>query len=145
MNRTVEVGTHISNTPEAVIGFISDVSNRLQYVDALKEVSNVQGDAGLGQTWAWKFVALGNEFEGPGRCTQYEAGKLYAFETTGGAQSTWTYRAEQEGDGTKLSLTVEYTVPDDLLAQLPPDADPDAMEKAEADRTFAKLQEIIGR
>ena len=145
MNRTVEVGTHIRNTPEEVIRFISDVRNRKQYVDALKEVSNVQGDAGLGQTWSWKFVALGHEFGGTGRCTQYEPGKLYAFETTGGAQSTWTYRAEPEGDGTKLSLNVKYTVPDDLLAQLPPDADPEAMEKTEADSVFAKLQAILNK
>jgi carbon monoxide dehydrogenase subunit G len=134
MNRTVEVQTHIQNTPETVISFISDVRNRTQYVEALKSLSDVQGDPSVGQTWKWRFAALGMEVEGSGRSLDYEAGRLYAFATEGGAESTWLYRAEPDGDGTRLTLRVEYGIPDEALSHLPPGTDPEAMEKAEPTR-----------
>jgi carbon monoxide dehydrogenase subunit G len=145
MNRTVEVQTHIQNTPEAVISFIGDVRNRTQYVEALKSITDVQGDPSIGQTWKWRFEALGMEFEGTARSVDYEPGQLYAFATEGGAESTWLYRADPDGDGTRLTLRVEYTLPQDALSHLPPGTDPEAMEKAEAGKVFQKLKAILDR
>ncbi len=146
INRSVNAQTYIANTPEAVIGFLGDVRNRQQYVNALKEITLLQGgDDPASQQWRWKFTALGMEFEGTARCTGYEAGRMYAFETEGGAQSSWLYRAEADGDGTKLSLHVDYSLPDEILSHLPPGTDPDALEQAEAAEVFQGLKRILDK
>jgi carbon monoxide dehydrogenase subunit G len=137
---------HIKNKPEAVLGFIADVCNRTRYLPSLKSLSDVKGDpAGAGTTWKWKFVVLGTEFEGSGRSVKYEPGKLYAFETEGGLQSKWTYRVEPEGDGTKLTIDVEYQIPDHLVARLPPPPMLEALKKTEADLVFNNLKVLLER
>src|SRR5262249_32361254 len=91
------VTAHIKAKPEAVLAFIADVRNRTRYIPSLKSLTDVQGGpAGAGTTWKWKFAVLGSEFEGTAESTQYEPGKLYAFQTKGGLESSWTYRTEPE-------------------------------------------------
>lgn len=146
INRSVDAQTHIANTPEAVMRFLADVRNRQQYVDALKEITLLQGgEDPASQQWHWKFAALGMEFEGTARCTGYQAGQMYSFETEGGAQSSWLYRAEPEETGTKLSLHVDYSLPDEVLSHLPPGTDPAALEQAEAAEVFQNLKTILDK
>src|SRR5262245_158609 len=140
MKRTVDASAHIDNTPEAVIAHVADVRNRAKYFPALMAVANVQGEPTLGQQpWDYTFTALGLELKGSARCTEYEAGKRYSFQTEGDARSTWNYRAERDGQGTRLSLHLEYTVPDGALGRLPAGADPAALEQQEAARMFENL------
>ena len=146
INRTVDAQTHIANTPQAVMHFLGDVRNRQQYISALQEITLLQGgDEPLSQQWRWKFAALGLEFAGTARCTQFEAGQTYAFETEGEAKSSWLYRAEAEGNGTRLSLHVEYSLPDEVLSHLPPNTDPAALEQAEAAEVFQNLKTILDK
>ena len=95
-----EVATDIANTPEAVIAFVADVRNRPQYFKAVS-ISEIKGEPGaVESTWKSELRrSLGLQFHGTGRCTQHEPGALYAFQTQGGLQSTFTYRAAPEGTG----------------------------------------------
>ena len=114
--QTHDVTTHINAPPDKVLAFIGDVRNRTRYVPSLKALTDVHGDpaGGVGTTWKWKFAVLGREFEGTGKCVKFEAGKLYSFQTQGGLESTWTYTAAPDGEGTKLSVHVEFKIPDNL-------------------------------
>ncbi len=110
--QSVQVSTTISKSPAEVIAFIADVRNRASYQQALKSVTNIQGEPGqVGTTWNWKWDAFGHELEGTGRCTEYEAGKRYAFVTAGGIVSQFTYDAQAAGDGTKLTIEVQFEIP----------------------------------
>jgi hypothetical protein len=62
-----------------------------------------------------------------------------------GIESRWTYRAEPEGDGTRLTLGLEYQVPERTLSIVPTGAAAEAMRKAEADRAVQNLKIILDR
>ena len=115
--QNVQVTVSISNTPEAVIAFVSDIRNRAKYLQSLKSVSDIQGEPGeVGATWRWIWDLLDHEFEGTGRCTDFQAGRRYAFVTEGGIASQFSYQAEPQGEGTNLTIDVDFEVPAALLA-----------------------------
>jgi hypothetical protein len=128
----------ISNSPEAVMDYIADVRHRPLYLPSLKAVSDVKGGPGAGTTWKWTWVMFGLEFQGTGRCLDYQPARLCSFRTEGGLESTWTYRAAPEGGGTRLTIEVEYKVPDSLLSRLRPDP-----HKAEAEHVVYNLKTIL--
>jgi carbon monoxide dehydrogenase subunit G len=144
--RTYSTSGHIDNTPEAVIAYVADPRKRPLFFPSLKSVSDIKGEpTAVGTTWKWTFSALGFDFQGAGRCTQHEPGKVYAFKTEGGIDSTFTYRAEADGKGTRLTIDLQYTVPDHMLTKLPATAVADAMKKAEAERVMQNLQHILNQ
>jgi len=49
---------------------------------------------------------------------KYESGKQFSFKTTTGIQSTFTYSAEPQGNGAKVSIDVTYDVPPSLLSKM---------------------------
>ena len=144
MRQQHDVTAHIRNTPEAVMAFIADLRNRTRYLPSLKSLTDIQGDpSAAGTTWRWKFAVLGREFEGTGRCLEHEPGRLYSFQTEGGLESVWTYRAEPDGDGTKLSIHVEFQVPDGALGSLLPERDLEAMMRKEGEQVVRNLKAIL--
>ena len=142
--QTHDVTAHINAPPDKVLAFISDVRNRTRYLPSLKALTDVKGDpSAVGTTWKWKFAVLGREFEGTGKCLKNDAGKLYSFQTQGGLESTWTYRAEPKGGGTKLSVHVEFKIPDNLAGSLPPPQTLEALKKAEGELVMNNLKTIL--
>jgi carbon monoxide dehydrogenase subunit G len=145
---SIDVQAKIENTPEAVMGYIANVRNRPLYLPSLKSVADIkETPGGAGTTWKWTWVSLGMSFEGIGRCLKYEPGRLYSFKTEGGIESTWTYKTEPEGDGqaTKLTIHVDYAVPERARPILPSDKIGDAMKKTEADQVIQNLKTILDR
>ena len=141
-----EVTLHIANTPEAVLDYIADVRHRTAYLPSLKELTDVQGDpSSVGTTWRWRWSMLGHEFHGLGRCTEHVRGRVYAFRTEGGLESSFSYRAEPEGDGTKLTIAAEFVVPDDLLARLPDVEVLQHMARLEGELVSLNLRAILER
>lgn len=142
--RSEHVEAHVRNSPDVVLGYIADVRNRPFFLPSLKAVSDIQGDpSAAGTTWKWKWVTLGMEFEGIGRCVQHEQGRSYSFQTQGGLESKWTYRAEAHEGGTKLSLDLEYQIPDHVLARLPSERILDGLRKTEAGTAIQNLKVIL--
>jgi carbon monoxide dehydrogenase subunit G len=144
--QSIEASTYIENTPEAVLTYIANVRNRPLYLPSLKSVTDIKENlAGAGTTWKWTWVSLGMEFEGTGRCLQYEPGKLYSFKTEGGIESTWTYHAQPESKGTKLTIRVQYDVPEKARPRLPAEKTGEAMRKAETNQVVQNLKVILDR
>jgi carbon monoxide dehydrogenase subunit G len=143
--KTFDVSTVIDNTPEAVIAYVADVRNRPLFFKSVS-ISDVNGQPdAVGTTWKWTFSVLGMEFQGTGRCLQHEPGRLYAFQTEGGLESKFTYRVAPEGNGTRLTVTVEYSVPENVLARLPAETVGLAMRQTEAERVLQNLKTILDR
>lgn len=118
MPRTqIQAAVSLRFDPEAVIRFVSDIRNRSAYLQSLKSVSNIQGAPGeVTRSWNWKWDLLGNHFAGTGKMIAYEPGRLYSFVTEGGIDSRFHYRAKPENGGTRLSIEVDFEVPQ-LLAE----------------------------
>jgi len=134
----------IRNTPTAVISYVADPRNRPLFFPSLKTISDIEGEpTSTGTSWKWTFAALGMEFQGRGRCVQHEPGRLYSFNTEGGIQSTFTYRAEAEGDGTRLTISIDYDVPENAKSKLPAEDRAKKMREDEAQRVLENLQTIL--
>lgn len=142
-SRSFEVTASIDNTPETVMAYVADVRNRPLFIKNLRSVSEVQGSPGPGSTWKWTFSVLGLDFEGEGRCIAYEPGRRLEFDTDGGIRSHWCYTAAPEGDGTRLSLRVEYDVPPGV--KLPAEDVLVATRKSAGEDAIANLKTILDR
>lgn len=144
--RQVEITIPIANSPETVLGYIADVRHRTLYLPSLKTLDGIQGEpAAKGTTWHWRWAMLGHEFEGTGRCLDYQPGQIYVFRTEGGLESQFTYRAEPDGEGTRLTVTTEFDVPDALLARLPSVEVLERMGRLEAEMVTLNLKAILDR
>jgi hypothetical protein len=140
----VRAEVSINNAPEAVLGYVADVRNRTFFLPSLKSLSEVQGaPIGADTTWQWTWVLFGMEFVGTGRSLEYQPGRLYSFQTEGGIASTWTYRVAKEGQGTRLTIDVEYQAPDTVLGRIRGGSQ--ASHKAEIDLVTQNLKTILDK
>ena len=132
----------INNSPQAVIDYISNSENRPLYLSSLKSISNIEGES-VGGTWTWCWTLLGIDFEGTAACTQHEAGQCYAFETKGGIESTFIYRAEADGEGTQLTMQVNFELPESALSHAGINNWLASSKQQEADATLENLKTIL--
>ena len=140
--QTAEAEVQVNNSPQAVIDYIANIENRPSYLPSLKSVSNIQGES-VGSSWTWCWSLLGIDFEGTATCTQHEAGQCYAFRTEGGIKSTFTYQAEADGEGTKLSFQVDFELPESALSQAGINNWLASSKQQEADATLENLKTIL--
>ena len=132
----------INNSPQAVIEYIANTENRSLYLSSLKSISNIEGES-VGGSWTWCWTLLGIDFEGTAACTQHEAGQCYVFETKGGIESTFTYRTEADGEGTQLSMQVNFDLPESALAHAGINNWLASSRQQEADATLENLKTIL--
>ena len=132
----------INNSPQAVIEYIANVENRPLYLPSLKSVSNIEGES-VGSSWTWNWSLLGIDLEGTGTCTQHEPGQCYAFRTEGGIESTFTYWVEADGEGTKLTMQVDFELPESALSQAGINNWLASSKQQEADTTLENLKTIL--
>ena len=143
---TVQEEVSINNTPEAVIGYVADVNNRPLYLPSLKSVSDIEGEpSAVGTTWRWKWVMLGAEFEGTGRCLEHRPGQRYSFTTEGGITSKFTYEARATDDGTNLTIRVDFEVPESLLSRLGLESLLESLKKGDAELAAQNLKVILDK
>ena len=132
----------INNSPQAVIEYIANTENRSLYLSSLKSISNIEGES-VGGSWTWCWTLLGIDFEGTAACTQHEAGQCYVFETKGGIESTFTYRTEADGEGTQLSMQVNFDLPESALSHAGINNWLASSKQQEADATLENLKTIL--
>lgn len=104
----------ITAPAEKVFQMFVEPERAVMFVPGLSRISNVSPDK---RSWDFEFNWLGLVVSGHSECTASEAPKKYQFKTLTGNKSTWTYRCEPDGGKTKLSLEVEYDVPQQQLAR----------------------------
>ena len=141
-----EISGKIRNTPSAVIAYVADPRHRPLFFPSLKSISDIQGEpTAVGTSWKWTFATLGMEFTGKGSCTSHEPGKSYGFKTEGGIETAFTYRAAADGDGTLLTISMEYKIPESAKSKLPSEERGQKMRQAEAEQVLQNLQTILDR
>jgi carbon monoxide dehydrogenase subunit G len=140
--QTASAEVHVNNSPEAVIEYIANVENRPLYLPSLKSVTNIEGES-VGCSWTWCWSLLGIDFEGTASCTQHEAGQSYAFKTEGGIESTFSYQAEATDGGTKLTIHVDFELPESILSQAGVDGLLAAAKQKETEAVVENLKTIL--
>ena len=142
---SVQESVDIAATPSAAFKFVADQPERAAtFIPGLNRISNVSpAVAGVGQAWEFEFNWFGLVVTGNSRCTQYEPTKVYEFKTVTGNPSTWTYRFDPAGSGTKLTLAVDYDLPQNQLARFAAAGVLEQMNRNRAREIVANLKALI--
>jgi carbon monoxide dehydrogenase subunit G len=135
----------VANSPEAVFAFIADAPERATtFIPGLNRISNVSAaQAAVGQSWEYEFNWFGLVISGQSRCTKYDKPSVYQFQTVTGNPSTWTYRIDRNGNGTRLTLDVDYELPQSQLARFATAGALEQMNRNRAREIVANLKALI--
>ena len=116
---SVTESVDIATTPETCFEFVADAPERATtFIPGLNRISNVSSPhAAAGQSWEYEFNWFGLVISGTSQCTKYDKPSVYQFKTLTGNPSTWTYRFDPNGKHTRLTLDVEYELPQSQLAR----------------------------
>jgi len=108
---TIEKSIIINAPAEKIFEYIDDPLNDPEWMIGMMEVHEVEGLPGVGRHFHWTFKMVGIPLKHvPNRRT--------VTESQGAVSSTWAADLEPEGDGTKLTMKVEYTIPIPVLGKL---------------------------
>ena len=133
----------INNGADQIMNYIADVKNHPAFIGPLKSVANLSGDPkNPGTAWDWTFVMAGVEFTGRAETVSYENGKTFSYRTTTGVLSTFTYSAEPQGNGVKVTVDVTYEVPQSLLSRMQAGV-VEKLNDAEGSRAVENLKAIL--
>lgn len=135
----------IASSPEAVFAFIADAPERAAtFIPGLNRISNVSApQAAVAQSWDYEFNWFGLVISGQSRCTKYDKPSVYQFQTVTGNPSTWTYRIDRNGNGTRLTLDVDYELPQSQLARFATAGALEQMNRNRAREIVANLKALI--
>ena len=143
MSRVTKVAS-IKAEPSKVLEYIANVKNHPAFISALKSVDNLHGDPKhVGEGWDFTFVMGGIEVKGKAETAKYEEGKVYSFKTTNGIDSTFTYSVASEDGGTRLTMDVDYDIPQNVIAKMIDKAVVERLNDQEGDRAVENLQAIL--
>jgi uncharacterized membrane protein len=138
--------TVVINAPqESVFAYVADHPDRAtSFIPGLNRIENVTpSKPGPGQTWTYEFNWFGLVISGNSRCTKLERPRTYEFETVTGNRSTWQYRFEADGRGTRVTLKVDYDVPQNQLARFATEGVLHSMNQDRAAEALKNLKGLI--
>jgi hypothetical protein len=134
----------VAASPIDIMNYISDVRNHPAFIPPLKSIDAVEGDEKQeGTDWDWVFEMGGIELHGKSHTLEYKEGELFRYKTTGGIISEFTYATNPEGEGTNLSITVEYEVPETVLGNIADASVVEKLNEAQADAAAENIKAIL--
>jgi uncharacterized membrane protein len=135
----IEKSISINAPVEKVFEFMSKPENLPEIWPSLQEVRNVQSLPNGSYCYDWTYKMAGVRFDGKAEWTEFVKNQRIVDKNESGIPSTfiWTYRAED--GGTRVSVSVDYTIPGAVLGKL---AEPiiHKMNEHEAETVLANLK-----
>ena len=126
---------------DKVFSYISNPVNEMEFIPSITDIRDVQGQ-GVGDKYGWTYKMMGVSLKGESEIIESKANELYVSKSTGGIISIWTWTFKPEGDGTRLGITVDYTVPVPVLGKVGERMVLRQTER-EADYAMANLKDIL--
>jgi uncharacterized membrane protein len=114
----VSKSVRIETPVERVYQYLNDPQNLPEIWPSLMEVSNVEAKPDGRHSYDWVYKMAGLNFKGHSDTSELEAGKHVVIKNEKGIPSTFDWRYESDGAGTKVTLAVDYTLPNKLLDKL---------------------------
>jgi uncharacterized membrane protein len=110
----------IINAPvEKVFSYMDDPMSNPEWLPGMIDVRDVvQTPNKVGTHFRWTYKMAGIRFEGETTTTEYIPNKRVVTQSKGGISSTWTFTYEPHEKGTKLTLSVDYSIPIPVLGKL---------------------------
>lgn len=95
---------------EKVFAYIDDPANLLEIWPSLVDVQDVERLPSGGSKFRWRYKMAGVGLEGVAEAVEYVTNQRIVTESEGGVSSTIRWSFEPEGEGTKVTNAVDYTV-----------------------------------
>ena len=113
-----EKSTTIKAPVEKVFSYISEPTSLPEIWPSLVEIKDVKPLPNGGHSNRWVYKMAGVRLEGSSEDIEFVPNQRLVSKTKGGADSTQTWIFEPEADSTKVTLSVEYTLPIPVLGKL---------------------------
>ena len=139
---TIEKSTVIAAPGEQIFTFISEPTNLPEIWPSLVEVHDVTPAANGGSDFKWTYKMAGIRLEGASTSVEFTPPSGLSVAIKGGISSITTWSLEPDGDGTRVTIHAELTVPGKLLGKL---AEPLVMRenRKEAEIILATLKQRL--
>ena len=103
---------------EKVFLFMSNPANLPEIWPSMVEVSEVKTKPDGGHSFNWIFKMGGIKFSGSGESTEVVQNKHVVVVNKSGIPSRFDWNYSTEGENTRLSVEIEYTIPIPLLSKI---------------------------
>jgi carbon monoxide dehydrogenase subunit G len=131
------------NVPvEKVFAYIDDPVNFPEVWPSMVEVKDVEELPAGGRKFNFVYKMAGVRLEGTSETIEYVANQRIVTKSTGAVESKFVWEFLPEGEGTKLNVSIEYTVPVPVLGKLAEGLIV-KMNEREADTLVANLKDRI--
>jgi len=107
----------IQAAADKVFAYVDEPMNLAEWLPSIVEVRNVIG-TGAGQQFEWTAKMIGLLLRGQSTVVEHAPNKCGVHQTIGMVSSTFGYSVEPHGEGTELTLEIEYSVPIPLVGRL---------------------------
>ena len=116
--KTIENSITIKAPVEKVFQYVDDPQNDPEWMIGMMEVHEAEGTPGVGRHFHWTFKMAGIPLKGQSTTIEHVPNRRTVTESEGQISSTWAADVEPVGDGTKLTMKVDFTIPIPVLGKL---------------------------
>ena len=114
----VEKTVTINAPVEKIFNYVSDPTNLPEFWPSLVEISDVKTLSNGGHSNRWVYKMAGIRLQGTSEDVEYVKNQRLVSKTKGGTESTQTWSLHPVTGGTRVTFTVEYTVPIPVLGKV---------------------------
>jgi ribosome-associated toxin RatA of RatAB toxin-antitoxin module len=115
----VERNININAPVKKVFDYIADPKLTPEWLPGMIEVKDIkQTEEGVGSTHNWVYKMAGIRFEGKNITDEHVPNKKIVIRSEGSIKTSWNWNFEPHDDGTKIDLSVEYTIPMPVLGKI---------------------------
>ena len=134
--------------PERCFDFIADPSLAPLFISSLYSITPIEVEPrGAGNKWGFEYDMFGVPLRGESECIEFERPNKYVWRSipeSSTIDTTFSYAFEPADGGTKVSLDVEYQVPDKVLGgKIADKLVVERMNEHEADAAISNLKVVL--
>ena len=143
MNK-VQSSIVIERPIEEVFTYAASPINGPAFIPNLNENANISPEeVGVGQSFDWRFNMAGVDLRGKAQVTEFDAPNKAVITSTGDSDSVWTYIFEEEGEGTKVTISIDYEFVESVLQRMVNKVTVDKLSQRTADQMLENLRVIL--
>ena len=135
----IEKSIFVNAPPEKIWDTATDPNQWADWYVGLKEVKSIVGDGSAGTTAEMTFDMSGMKMQFKHTVLEWDHPRKWVGRTEGAIDSTSTWTYEPEGEGTRMSVVMDYTVPGSVLGKI---ADKLVIERRNAEDMEKTLQNL---
>ena len=103
---------------ERVFNYLCEPNNLPEIWPSLIEITDIQSLPDGRYSCRWKYKMAGRLFEGTAEYTEMIPNKSIVFEARGGIKAVLTCKLRTRANRTRVTITIEYSIPVPLLGKL---------------------------